>query len=122
MTKVKILNQNDVETIARRIARQTLEAELKRLRAEVESLRARLFESCRITDGGKKVEDGFLVDDIPLSVRIANCLNNANIRTVGQLRKMTEQNMLRWRNFGSGSLTELKAILSAYGVKIGESL
>ena len=48
------------------------------------------------------------VNEIELSVRAANCLNNANITTVGQLAMKTEQEMLKYRNFGKKSLNEIK--------------
>ena len=48
------------------------------------------------------------VNEIELSVRAANCLNNANITTVGQLALKTEQEMLKYRNFGKKSLNEIK--------------
>jgi hypothetical protein len=44
------------------------------------------------------------VNEIELSVRAANCLNNANINTVGELAMKTEQEMLEYRNFGKKSL------------------
>jgi len=47
------------------------------------------------------------VNEIELSVRAANCLNNANITTVGQLAMKTEQEMLKYRNFGKKSLNEI---------------
>jgi len=48
------------------------------------------------------------VNEIELSVRAANCLNNANITTVGQLAMKTEAEMLKYRNFGKKSLNEIK--------------
>ena len=48
------------------------------------------------------------VNEIELSVRAANCLNNANITTVGQLAQKTEEEMLKYRNFGKKSLNEIK--------------
>ena len=55
------------------------------------------------------------VNEIELSVRAANCLNNANITTVGQLAMKTEQEMLKYRNFGKKSLNEIKDKLTALG-------
>ncbi len=52
------------------------------------------------------------VNEIELSVRAANCLNNANITTVGQLAMKTEAEMLKYRNFGKKSLNEIKDKLS----------
>ena len=48
------------------------------------------------------------VNEIELSVRAANCLNNANITTVGELAMKTEADMLKYRNFGKKSLNEIK--------------
>ena len=59
------------------------------------------------------------VNEIELSVRAANCLNNANITTVGQLGMKTEQEMLKYRNFGKKSLNEIKDKLSALGLALG---
>jgi DNA-directed RNA polymerase subunit alpha len=59
------------------------------------------------------------VNEIELSVRAANCLNNANITTVGQLAMKTEQEMLKYRNFGKKSLNEIKEKLSGLGLTLG---
>src|SRR5258706_8329865 len=61
------------------------------------------------------------VNEIELSVRAANCLNNANITTVGQLGMKTEQEMLKYRNFGKKSLNEIKDKLQALGLSLGMS-
>jgi DNA-directed RNA polymerase subunit alpha len=62
------------------------------------------------------------VNEIELSVRAANCLNNANITTVGQLAMKSEQEMLKYRNFGKKSLNEIKEKLAALGLGLGMSL
>ena len=59
------------------------------------------------------------VNEIELSVRAANCLNNANITTVGQLAMKTEQEMLKYRNFGKKSLNEIKDKLQSLGLSLG---
>ena len=59
------------------------------------------------------------VNEIELSVRAANCLNNANITTVGQLAMKTEQEMLKYRNFGKKSLNEIKEKLTTLGLSLG---
>ncbi|MSR64707.1 MAG: DNA-directed RNA polymerase subunit alpha [Verrucomicrobiae bacterium] len=59
------------------------------------------------------------VNEIELSVRAANCLNNANITTVGHLATKTEQEMLKYRNFGKKSLNEIKSKLSNLGLTLG---
>lgn len=59
------------------------------------------------------------VNEIELSVRAANCLNNANITTVGQLAQKTEASMLKYRNFGKKSLNEIKSKLAELGLTLG---
>ena len=59
------------------------------------------------------------VNEIELSVRAANCLNNANITTVGQLAMKTEAEMLKYRNFGKKSLNEIKEKLQGLGLTLG---
>jgi DNA-directed RNA polymerase subunit alpha len=62
------------------------------------------------------------VNEIELSVRAANCLNNANITTVGQLAMKTEAEMLKYRNFGKKSLNEIKEKLAALGLTLGMNI
>ena len=52
-------------------------------------------------------------------MRAANCLNNANITTVGQLAMKTEAEMLKYRNFGKKSLNEIKDKLAELGLSLG---
>ena len=59
------------------------------------------------------------VNEIELSVRAANCLNNANITSVGQLAMKSESEMLKYRNFGKKSLNEIKDKLTALGLALG---
>lgn len=59
------------------------------------------------------------VNEIELSVRAANCLNNANITTVGQLAMKSEAEMLKYRNFGKKSLNEIKDKLQQLGLALG---
>ncbi len=59
------------------------------------------------------------VNEIELSVRAANCLNNANISTVGELVMKTEADMLKFRNFGKKSLQEIKHKLEELGLTLG---
>ena len=59
------------------------------------------------------------VNEIELSVRAANCLNNANITTVGQLAMKTEAEMLKYRNFGKKSLNEIKDKLLSLNLSLG---
>lgn len=62
------------------------------------------------------------VDELELSVRSANCLQNANIRYIGDLVQRTESEMLKTKNFGRKSLKEIKEILSEMGLSLGMKL
>jgi DNA-directed RNA polymerase subunit alpha len=62
------------------------------------------------------------VDELELSVRSANCLQNANIRFIGELVQRTEAEMLKTKNFGRKSLNEIKETLSGLGLSLGMSI
>ena len=62
------------------------------------------------------------VNEIELSVRAANCLNNANLTTVGELAQKSEAEMLKYRNFGKKSLNEIKGKLHDLGLGLGMSI
>ncbi|HMO50889.1 MAG TPA: DNA-directed RNA polymerase subunit alpha [Kiritimatiellia bacterium] len=83
------------------------EENVQQVDAEREDLRKKLLMS---------------VNEIELSVRAANCLNNANITTVGELAQKSESEMLKYRNFGKKSLNEIKAKLEELGLGLGMTL
>ena len=62
------------------------------------------------------------VDDLELSVRSANCLQNANIRFIGELAQRTEAEMLKTKNFGRKSLNEIKETLASLGLSLGMTI
>lgn len=89
------------------------------------------IEDARPEDGG--AEDPELVrllarpiDDLELSVRAANCLKSANIRTIGELVARSENEMLQFHNFGKKSLDEIVQLLESMnltlGMKVGAAL
>ncbi|MBI2602013.1 MAG: DNA-directed RNA polymerase subunit alpha [Deltaproteobacteria bacterium] len=59
------------------------------------------------------------VDELELSVRAANCLENANIKYIGELVTKSESEMLKTKNFGRKSLNEIKDILMEMGLSLG---
>lgn len=59
------------------------------------------------------------VAELELTVRSANCLQAANIETIGELISKTELDMLKYRNFGKKSLDEIKALLQKYNLHLG---
>jgi len=62
------------------------------------------------------------VDELELSVRSANCLQNANIRYIGELVQRTESEMLKTKNFGRKSLNEIKDVLASMDLDLGMTL
>jgi DNA-directed RNA polymerase subunit alpha len=62
------------------------------------------------------------VDELELSVRSANCLQNANIKYIGELVQKTEAEMLKTKNFGRKSLKEIKELLAEMGLQLGMKL
>lgn len=59
------------------------------------------------------------VDELELSVRSSNCLKAANLKTLGELVRKTEADMLKYRNFGRKSLKEILDILDGMGLELG---
>lgn len=62
------------------------------------------------------------VDELELSVRSANCLQNAAIKFIGELVQKSESEMLKTKNFGRKSLNEIKDILAEMGLGLGMKL
>ena len=62
------------------------------------------------------------VSDLELSVRSANCLQNAKINLIGELVQKSDAEMLKTKNFGRKSLNEIKAILTDMGLSLGMKL
>ncbi|HNV24367.1 MAG TPA: DNA-directed RNA polymerase subunit alpha [Candidatus Omnitrophota bacterium] len=59
------------------------------------------------------------ISELELSVRSANCLKDANIKTIAELVKKTESELLSFRNFGKKSLTEINDLLKVMGIHLG---
>ena len=71
-------------------------------------------------------EDGNLIEklkmpvsELELSVRSANCLEKAKLKTIGEVVSKTESEMLKYRNFGKKSLTEIVGVLESMGFSLG---
>jgi DNA-directed RNA polymerase subunit alpha len=62
------------------------------------------------------------VDELELSVRSSNCLQNANIRFIGELVQRSEAEMLKTKNFGRKSLNEIKETLAAMNLSLGMTI
>jgi DNA-directed RNA polymerase subunit alpha len=62
------------------------------------------------------------VTDFELSVRSRNCLKKMNIRTLGDLTRVTEVQLLSSKNFGETSLQEIKEMMTAKGLRLGQAM
>ncbi len=62
------------------------------------------------------------VTDFELSVRVRTCLKKMNIRTLGDLLRTTEAELLAYKNFGETSLQEIKAMLAQKGLRLGQAV
>lgn len=62
------------------------------------------------------------IDEVELSVRSTNCIKNANIKTIGDLVRRSENEMLKYRNFGKKSLNEIKKILTEMELSLGMNI
>jgi DNA-directed RNA polymerase subunit alpha len=62
------------------------------------------------------------ISELELSVRSANCLEAANIKTIGELIQKTEGQMLKYKNFGKKSLNEINAILVGMSLHLGMNI
>ena len=62
------------------------------------------------------------ISELELSVRSANCLEEARIKSIGDLVQKTEMEMLKYRNFGKKSLAEINSILGSMGLSLGMKL
>ena len=67
-----------------------------------------------------KIPQDLKIEDLQLSLRLANCLSNMNVVYLHQLLKYTETDLLRTKNFGRKSLNEIKEVLEEYNCKLGE--
>lgn len=79
-----------------------------------EPIEEEIFEEPKLNENLNK-----RVDELELSVRSANCLQNANIKFIGELVMKSEGEMLKTKNFGRKSLNEIKEILSEMGLSLG---
>lgn len=59
------------------------------------------------------------ISELELSVRSSNCLRDANIKTIAELVKKAESDMLGFRNFGKKSLTEIRELIAGMGLSLG---
>ncbi len=62
------------------------------------------------------------ITDFELSARARNCLKKVEIRTLGDLLRVTEAELMAFKNFGETSINEIKAMLNSRGLRLGQGL
>ncbi len=86
---------------------------------DVESARSQYYDEDNDRTGGKRNQVlDIPITDFELSVRSRNCLKKMNIRTLGDLLKTGEQELLAYKNFGETSLNEIKQQLGTFGLTL----
>lgn len=89
---------------------------------DVESARAMYLADDDRNSANRNAVLEIPITDFELSVRSRNCLKKMNIRTLGDLLRTSEQELLSYKNFGETSLNEIKSLLAAKGLRLGQSL
>lgn len=89
---------------------------------DVESARSMYYDEEEHRGGSRNAVLDIPVTDFELSVRSRNCLKKMNIKTLGDLLKTTEQELLSYKNFGETSLNEIKQLLAQKGLRLGQSV
>lgn len=107
----KILNANPTDERARLFLKDSQESKTMYYSPEDEQSNKHLVAVLEIP-----------VTDFELSVRSRNCLKKMNIRTLGDLTRVTEQQLLSSKNFGETSLQEIKEMMVSKGLRLGQSL
>lgn len=111
---------------AERCLRQVLETDPNHLRARLFIKDVQASKTMVLDDDHdrEKLKRSALLDtpvtDFELSVRARTCLKKMNIRTLGDLVRTTEAELLSYKNFGESSLVEIKTMLSAKGLRLGQ--
>src|SRR5829696_6425733 len=89
---------------------------------DVESARSQFYDEDSDRRGDRR--DAILtipLSDFELSVRSRNCLKKMNLRTLGDLLRTSEAELLSYKNFGETSLNEIKALLASKGLRLGQA-
>jgi len=88
---------------------------------DVESARSQYYDEDSDRSGKRNAVLDIPITDFELSVRSRNCLKKMNIRSLGDLLKTGEQELLAYKNFGETSLNEIKALLAQKGLRLGQT-
>jgi DNA-directed RNA polymerase subunit alpha len=89
---------------------------------DVESARSMYYDDDDHRGGQRNAVMEIPISDFELSVRSRNCLKKMNIKSLGDLLRTTEQELLSYKNFGETSLNEIKALLTQKGLRLGQNV
>ena len=110
---------------ARRCLRAVLDTDINHQRARLFMKDVESARSMFINDDDQGDRQNTLltapITDFELSVRSRNCLKKMNIKNLGDLLKVTEPELLAFKNFGETSLNEIKALLTAKNLRLGQT-
>ncbi len=121
-----LYEDNNLYEEARRCLRAVLDTDPNHKRArlfmkDVESARSMYIDEDNRDEKHSTVLS-IPITDFELSVRSRNCLKKMNIKNLGDLLKVTEPELLSFKNFGETSLCEIKALLTAKNLRLGQAL
>jgi DNA-directed RNA polymerase subunit alpha len=88
---------------------------------DVESARSMYYDDDEHRGDRRSAVLEIPISDFELSVRSRNCLKKMNIRSLGDLLRTTEQELLSYKNFGETSLNEIKSLLAQKGLRLGQA-
>lgn len=88
---------------------------------DVDSARSMYVEDDELREDRRSAILDTPVTDFELSVRSRNCLKKMNVHTLGDLLKVSEAELLGYKNFGETSLNEIKALLASKGLRLGQA-
>src|SRR4051794_12426051 len=89
---------------------------------DVESARSQFYDDDERRGDKRNQVLEIPITDFELSVRSRNCLKKMNIKTLGDLLRTTEAELLGYKNFGETSLNEIKQLLAAKGLRLGQAV
>ncbi len=121
-----LYEDNNMYDDARRCLDAVLRTNINHPRAslymkDVESARSMFFDEDDRNRGQRNAILDTPISDFELSVRSRNCLKKMDIKSLGDLLRVTEQELLSFKNFGETSLNEIKQLLTIKGLRLGQS-
>ena len=88
---------------------------------DVESARSMFMDDDERSRSSRNMISDVPISDFELSVRSRNCLKKMDIKSLGDLLRVSEQELLSYKNFGETSLNEIKALLQSKGLRLGQA-